>query len=70
MLSSKSKAIQLLNHASIDILFIIPIKIMIQGQMFEIYTTVYYIHDNVELLFDCQKFRSHQGRIEHKKIKT
>ena len=49
-LSSKANVFQAGNVESVNILLIIPIIITIQGHMFEIYTMVSEIHDNVDLL--------------------
>ena len=49
-LNSKSKVIQGWNVTGVNILFIIPIIITLQGYKFEIYTVVSEIHGNVELV--------------------
>ena len=51
MFSSKPKVIQVWgDDASVNILFVIPIIVTIQGHMFAIYTNFYEIHDNVGLV--------------------
>ena len=45
---SKVKVIQAGNAASVNILFSIPIIITIQGHMFDIYSMVSEMHDNVD----------------------
>ena len=52
----KAKVIQIGNGANIDILFIFPILIIIQSHMFEIYTMVSTIHDNVNLFLGVIHF--------------
>ena len=46
--SSKAAVIQVENGESVNILFIIPIIVIVQGHMFEIYMMVFKIHDNVD----------------------
>ena len=43
--------------------FIIPIMITIQGHMFEIYTMVPEIHDNVDFLLGVNNFVELEGEI-------
>ena len=53
--SSKAKVIQVGNGESVNILFIIPTIKAIQGHMFEIYTMVSEICDNMDLMLGFKK---------------
>ena len=54
--SSKAKIIQVGKGASVNIIFIIPILVTIQGHMFEIYITVSKLHGDVDVVGGIIKF--------------
>ena len=68
-LSSKPKIIQVGNGKGINILFIIPIFITIHGHMFEIYTMVSEIHDNVNLILGVKNVIELEAEINMRELK-
>ena len=59
--TSKTQRIQVGNGQYISVLFIIPVIIEIAGHMFEIYTLVSNIHDNVDLVLGIKNVFELEG---------
>ena len=66
--SSRAKDIQVVNGESVDILFIIPIIITIEGHKFEINAMASEIHDNVDLVLGVKNFVELEGEISMREL--
>ena len=53
--TSTTRRIQVGNGHSVGVLFVIPVIITIQKHRFEIFTLVFEIHENVDLVLGNQK---------------
>ena len=61
--ASKTQRIQVGNGQYVSILFVIPIVVNISGHMFEIYTLVSEIHENVDLVLGIKNMFELEGTI-------
>ena len=66
---SKANIFSIGNEESDKIFFIFPIIVTIYGHMFELYTMVSEIHDNVDLVIGIQNFAELEGEIRMRRIK-
>ena len=69
-ISSKTKIIHVVNGASVNILFTIPIVITIQDHMFEMYPMVYYIPASVDLVLRFKQLCWIRSTIEHERSRN
>ena len=67
-MSSKAKCVQVANGGSINILFIIPIIITIQGHIFEMYSIVSEIYDNIDLVPRVKNLLQLEGEIRTREL--
>lgn len=65
-LACLSKGIQVGSGQFIPVLFAIPIIVMIEGHLFEIFTTVCDIHDGIDLVFGLQNMIETEGEMSAK----
>ena len=68
-ISSKAKVIQVEYGASVKILFVIPFIIASQGHMFEMYTSVSKMYDNVDLFLCAKYFVELETEISMRELK-
>ena len=61
--ASKTQRIQVDNRQCVSVLFIIPIMVNISGHIFEIYTLVSQIHENVDLVLGIKNMFELEGMI-------
>ena len=61
--ASKTQRIQVGNGQHINVLFVILIIVNISGHIFEIYTLVSEIHENVDLVLDIKNMFESEGVI-------
>ena len=61
--ASKTQRIQIVNGQYVSVLFIIPVIINIHRHIFEIYTLVSEIHENVGLVLDIKNVFKLEGVI-------
>ena len=61
--TSKTQRIQVGNGQYVSVLFVIPIIVNIGGHMFEIYTLVSEIHENVDLVLGIKNMFELEGII-------
>ena len=63
-ISSHTHGIQVGNGQYVGVLFVIPVIIDIHRQRFEIYTLVYEIHENVDLVLEIKNIFALEGIID------
>ena len=61
--ASKTQRIQVGNGQHVSVLFVIPIIVNISGHVFEIYTLVSEIHENVDLVLGIKNMFELEGMI-------
>ena len=61
--ASRTQRIQVGNGQCVSVLFIIPVIIDVHGHRFEIYTLVFEIHENVDLVLGIKKVFELEGVI-------
>ena len=61
--ASKTQRIQVANGQYVSILFVIPIIVIISGHIFEIYTLVSKIHENIDLVLGIKNMFELEGII-------
>ena len=62
--SSNTQRIQVGNGQYVSVLFVIPVIIDIHGHRFEIFTLVFKIHDNVDLVMGMKNISELEGMID------
>ena len=65
-LRSTCTGIKIGNGAVIPVEFVFPVQIMIQGHLFEIYTIVAALHENIDLVIGMKNMVELEGICEHK----
>lgn len=61
--ASNCKGIMVGNGQCVPVMFVIPIIVMIQGHIFEIFTTICDIHEGIDLVFGMQNMIETEGEM-------
>ena len=61
--SSKTQRIQVGNSQCVSVLFVTPVIMDVHGHRFEIYTLVYEIHENMDLVLGIKNVFELEGAI-------